>query len=86
MKSLDEYRKELEQDPKTRRRLRKLEKEFESVEASLTEEELVKYGLKPADPEDGADDKTQDDASETAKKDTAKNAASSVIDVLTHKI
>lgn len=49
MKSLDEYRKELEQDPKARRSLKKLEKEFKSVEESLTEEELVKYGLKPAE-------------------------------------
>ena len=50
MKSLDEYRKELEQDPKARRSLKKLEKEFRLVEESLTEEELVKYGLKPAEP------------------------------------
>ena len=49
MKSLDEYRKELEQDPKARRSLKKLEKEFKSVEESLTEEELVNYGLKPAE-------------------------------------
>lgn len=48
MKSLEEYRKELEKDPKARRRLKKLEKEFQQVEDSLTEEELVKYGLKPA--------------------------------------
>ena len=54
MKSLEEYKKEIEQDPKARRRLKKLEKEFEAVEESLTEEELVKYGLKPAASEDAA--------------------------------
>lgn len=60
MKSLDEYKKEIEQDPKARRRLKKLEKEFEAVEESLTDEELVKYGLKPAEP-DAHDDQTSDD-------------------------
>ena len=49
MKSLEEYKKEIEQDPKARRRLKKLEKEFEAVEESLTDEELIKYGLKPAE-------------------------------------
>ncbi len=48
MKSLEEYKKEIEQDPKARRRLKKLEKEFQAVEESLTDEELEKYGLKPA--------------------------------------
>lgn len=48
MKTLEEYKKEVEQDPKARRRLKKLEKEFEAVEESLTDEELIKYGLKPA--------------------------------------
>ncbi len=49
MKSLEEYKKEIEQDPKARRRLKKLEREFEAVEESLTDEELIKYGLKPAE-------------------------------------
>lgn len=56
MKSLEEYKKEIEQDPKARRRLKKLEKEFEQVEESLTDEELVKYGLKPAAPDGHADE------------------------------
>ena len=35
MKSLDEYRKELEQDPKARRSLKKLEKEFMLLDTGL---------------------------------------------------
>ena len=54
MKTLEEYREELENDPKARRTLKKLEKEFREVEENLTEEELIKYGLKPV-PEDGAE-------------------------------
>lgn len=76
MKTLDEYRKEIEKDPKARRTLRKLEKEFEKIEENLTEEELVKYGLKP------------DTSSDNAEKDTAAsdNAAASVIDSISRKI
>ena len=50
MKTLEEYRKEVEQDPKARRRLKKLEREFEAATESLTDEELVKYGLKAEEP------------------------------------
>lgn len=80
MKTLDEYRKELEKDPRMKRKLKKLEEEYESVEKSLTEEELVKYGLKPAAHEGN---ETSDDSTE---KDAANEAASSVIDVLSRKI
>ena len=81
MKTLDEYRKELEQDPKARRRLKKLEKEFQSVEDSLTDEELVKYGLKPAEPEH-----EEQPSEDNKKNDAAEGAASAVIDILSHKI
>ena len=76
MKTLYEYRKELEQDPKARRTLKKLEKEFREVEDSLTEEELIKYGLKPA-PE-----------SEEGKEKTAASdkTAVPVIDLISRKI
>lgn len=79
MKSLDEYKKEIEQDPKARRRLKKLEKEFEAVEESLTDEELLKYGLKPAEP-DAQDDQTSDEP------DALNSEASSVIDLISRKI
>lgn len=101
MKSLDEYKKEIEQDPKARRRLKKLEKEFEAVEESLTDEELVKYGLKPAEP-DAHDDQTSDDPdtlngqksndldmneNQTSNEPDALNSeASSVIDLISRKI
>lgn len=76
MKTLDEYRKEVEKDPKARRRLKKLEKEFLDVENSLTEEELVKYGLKPA-PE----------SNETEEKNAASGkAADTVIDLISRKV
>lgn len=76
MKTLEEYKKELEQDPKARRRLKKLEKEFEAVEESLTEEELIKYGLKPAEDKETANNEK-----------TAENAAvSSVLDSISRKI
>ncbi len=78
MKTLDEYRKELEQDPKARRRLKKLEKEFRTVEESLTEEELIKYGLVQKDPVEGSEGKEND-----AQAD---REAAGVIDILSHKI
>ena len=77
MKTLDEYRKELEQDPKARRRLKKLEKEFQSVEESLTEEELIKYGLVKKNPDEGSDIK---------ENDAQADKAAGVIDILSHKI
>ena len=92
MKSLEEYRKELEKDPKARRRLKKLEKEFQQVEDSLTEEELVKYGLKPAP---NASDATADASDATAKasdaaaeaaSDADDTAAASVLDRIARKI
>lgn len=76
MKTLEEYRKELEKDPKARRRLKKLEKEFRDVENSLTEEELIRYGLKPA-PEDTEDEE------KTAASD---KTADPVIDLISRKI
>lgn len=90
MKSLEEYKKEIEKDPKARRRLKKLEKEFEKVEESLTEEELVKYGLKPAETED---ENLQDDVfagneseSGSSQSDGSSNAAAaSVIDLISRK-
>lgn len=84
MKSLEEYRKELEQDPKARRRLKKLEKEFQEVEDSLTEEELVKYGLKPAADTDAADG--VNDADADAANDAADSKAASVLDSIARKI
>lgn len=75
MKTIDEYRKELEKDPKARRTLKKLEKEFQEVEESLTEEELIKYGLKqPEEKEDKKDDAADD------------SAAASVLDSIMRKI
>ncbi len=82
MKSLDEYRKELEQDPSARRKLRKLEKEFMEVEENLTEEELIKYGLKPAD-ESG---KKDSDSHRTDDSDTENKKAADVLDVISRKI
>lgn len=76
MKSLEEYREEIEKDPKARRRLKKLEKEFQSVEESLTEEELVKYGLKPVPEEEDQTDKKTADGS----------AVSAVLDSISRKI
>ena len=77
MKTLDEYRKELEQDPKAKRRLKKLEKEFQAVEESLTEEELIKYGLVKKEPSEGSD---------AEEKDARADEAAGVIDILSHKI
>ena len=76
MKTMDEYRKELEKDPKARRTLKKLEKEFQEVEESLTEEELIKYGLKKPEEKE----KTEKDA---AADDSA---AASVLDSIMRKI
>ena len=45
MMDLDEYREKLNKDPEARRKLRKLEKEYESVTSGLTPEELEKYGF-----------------------------------------
>ncbi len=64
MKSLEEYKKEIEQDPKARRRLKKLEKEFEAVEESLTDEELIKYGLKPAETQESQEAQESQETSE----------------------
>ena len=99
MKSLDEYRKEIEQDPKARRRLKKLEKEFEAVEDSLTDEELVKYGLKPAPAEkapglssedvgSAVDNKTPALKEAGASEHSVKQdpAVDSVIDVISRRI
>ena len=91
MKTLEEYKKELEQDPKARRRLKKLEKEFEAVEESLTEEELIKYGLKPADGLTQSDNenglKPAEDKETANNEKTAENAAvSSVLDSISRKI
>ena len=90
MKSLEEYKKEIEKDPKARRRLKKLEKEFEKVEESLTEEELVKYGLKPAetDNENAPDDffAGNESKSGSSQSDGSSNAAAaSVIDLISRK-
>ena len=75
MKTLDEYRKELEKDPKARRTLKKLEKEFQEVEESLTEEELIKYGLKQPEEKEDKKDAAADDS-----------AAASVLDSIMRKI
>ena len=75
MKSLEEYRKELEKDPKAKRKLAKLEKEYREVEKSLTEEELVKYGLKEK-PDDGGEN----------KKTAAEDAAADVLGSIMRKI
>ena len=87
MKSLEEYRKEIEQDPKARRRLKKLEKEFEKVEESLTDEELVKYGLKPAEPEsaDGQGGVSSADVSGQGSSGADNAAAASVIDLISKR-
>lgn len=83
MKSLDEYRKEIEKDPKARRKLRKLEEEFHEVEESLTEEELIKYGLKPS----GDDEDLSGGAGQSDKKTAADDsAADSVLDSIARKI
>ena len=87
MKSLKEYKKEIEQDPKARRRLKKLEKEFEQVEQSLTDEELIKYGLRPAEqntPETGSVPADPEN-NKTPASDKA-GAVDSVIDVISRKI
>ena len=67
MKSLEEYKKEIEQDPKARRRLKKLEKEFEAVEESLTDEELIKYGLKPAETQESQESQESQAVQESRK-------------------
>ena len=77
MKSLEEYKKEIEQDPKARRRLKKLEKEFEAVEESLTDEELIKYGLKPAETQESQEPQESQKAQETQDTDSEKPSDSS---------
>ena len=67
MKSLEEYKKEIEQDPKARRRLKKLEREFEAVEESLTDEELIKYGLKPAETQESQESQESQEVQESRK-------------------
>lgn len=84
MKSLDEYRKELEQDPAARRKLRKLEKEFSKVEESLTEEELIKYGLKPAADAAGHNDSNESFAA--TNSDAGNKKADDVLDVISRKM
>ena len=84
MKSLDEYRKELEQDPAARRKLRKLEKEFSKVEESLTEEELIKYGLKPA--ADAAGHNNSDESSAATSSAAGDKKAADVLDVISRKM
>ena len=74
MKSLEEYRKEIEKDPRAKRKLAKLEKEYHEVEESLTEEELIKYGLKNPPGE------------KKEKKTAAGDAAADVIDSIMRKI
>ncbi|MBQ3282122.1 MAG: hypothetical protein IJH41_06935 [Eubacterium sp.] len=85
MKTLEEYKKEIEQDPKARHRLKKLEKEFQSVEENLTEEELVKYGLKPAEEElkPAEDDLSASDGTDAADSNSK---AGSVIDLISRKL
>ena len=77
MKSLEEYKKEIEQDPKARRRLKKLEREFEAVEESLTDEELIKYGLKPAETQESQESQESRKAQETQDTDSEKLSGSS---------
>ena len=86
MKSLEEYKKEIEQDPKARRRLKKLEKEFQNVEENLTEEELVKYGLKPEETENSEADNSGDMCDAGKIVDTSGSEVDSVLDVLSHRI
>ncbi len=83
MKTLEEYKEEIEKDPKARRRLKKLEKEFEAVEESLTEEELVKYGLKPAEAET---DNEAENASDNKGKAQAEENADAVLDSIARKM
>ena len=67
--------------------LKKLEKEFEKVEESLTEEELVKYGLKPAEPEsaDGQGGASSADVSGQESSGADNAAAASVIDLISKR-
>jgi|GEM_PF-6023677 len=78
MMDLEEYRKKLNQDPKARRTLRKLEKEYEKVTSELTPEEAAKYGFAGgADeaPSPGGEHGTEHDAK-------AEQKASGVIDLI----
>ena len=77
MKSLEEYKEELEKDPKSRRVLKKLEKEYREVEESLTEEELIRYGLKAAPEEKDQDEK---------RPAESEKAADQVLDLISRKI
>ena len=86
MKSLEEYKKEIEQDPKARRRLKKLEKEFEAVEESLTDEELIKYGLKPAETQESQESQESQKAQETQGTDNNDPAANAVLDSIARKL
>lgn len=100
MKSLDEYRKELEKDPAARRKLRKLEKEFNEATENLTEEELIKYGLKPASDQTDSEGDVKKDAAGAADSGSIKSVdsesrrimdskskkAAGVIDLISKKI
>ena len=92
MKSLEEYKKEIEQDPKARRRLKKLEKEFEAVEESLTDEELIKYGLKPAETQESQESQESQavqesqEVQETQDTDNNDPAANAVLDSIARKL
>ena len=77
MKSLEEYKEELEKDPKSRRVLKKLEKEYREVEENLTDEELIKYGLKAALEETDQDEK---------RPAESEKAADQVLDLISRKI
>lgn len=84
MMDLDEYREKLSKDPKSRRALKKLEKEYERVKAKLTPEEEEKYGLNGSGKNNSSDDET--DAESREKTDSgAASKADSVIDLLSKK-